>query len=165
MANKSLVYIPSSKDLDLNLVKTTKAQIELIPPYEDSGVKYQGKYKIKIDGNNYDVKSQSKWFVTGQLNSSVQNKSFTLTSKKTFVTSLIYGGNNNLWNSLYICDNQTFGYQPKCRIGISETPTTIQIQFNPPIDILSGYLSIGVDSPISAGDVTNFTIWGFQESI
>jgi hypothetical protein len=60
MVKKAVVYTPIGNAA--NISSTYDIQKGITPPYEDSGVKYQGQYKkaININNNEYQLKPQTK---------------------------------------------------------------------------------------------------------
>jgi len=54
--SSAVVYTPLNKAAGVSSLIEQK--INLIPPYEDSGVKYQGKYKTQIGNDTYELKGQ-----------------------------------------------------------------------------------------------------------
>jgi len=80
MTKKAVVYTPTS---DFSKV-TNEVNKELvqIPPYEDQGISYRGKYKVQTGDNAYELKGQqTRWYHLGA--TAIGTTTFTRANKDT----------------------------------------------------------------------------------
>lgn len=61
MAHREVVYKPTSDFNELYFKVNDK--ITAIPPYDDSGVSFKGYYKIRKSENQFELKTQERFFV------------------------------------------------------------------------------------------------------
>lgn len=66
-----MVYTPISSDIPSAQVIRQDTPSSRIPPYEDSGIKYQGKYKIQRSSSEYELKTQDENSIAIEFNSNL----------------------------------------------------------------------------------------------
>jgi len=82
------IYIIHHKIDNINV---DKSEILQIPPYEDRGVKFKGKYKIEKGNYNYELKLQQKFFLNQQLSGAASTTNYTYALRRKFyLTGLRY---------------------------------------------------------------------------
>jgi len=147
-------------------------KIQEIPPYEDSGVKYQGKFKTQQSGNTYELRGQvTRWVAVG-----VQNTGgtfdFTFTRArnelKFFATKLIvYFRNMSTFGiSNYIELTDVKGTQHDTRFVFFPTETSghQEVNFEDSPRVFEGD-SIGIRLLASLGltEFIAFELFGWEE--
>lgn len=149
-------------------------KIAQIPAYEDSGVRYQGKYKTQTSGNSYELKGQGKILTTGKFSSTNSADNYALSSQKKFFMT-------GLWiqwalaaavpaQKLYLADYDTDlasykitkGFEFFC--GIQASGSIFFDFSSAPIEFSNRMAwGLGVFPGLAATDYINYGVIGFEE--
>lgn len=135
----------------------TESQINLIPPYEDSGIRYQGFAKQEISKGQYKLIKQTPINSPGSL--AVGTTTIvTITNPRTtfFLTDFWFNQ-----SGIYAIDLQVDGLQKWSASGNTADLNQKHIHFDIPLKITSTLKSTWVD--ISGGSATNYSIAGWAE--
>lgn len=163
MAKKSVVYVGSTND---SITPIVESKINQIPPYEDSGVKFRGKYKIQKSQNEFELKSQATRFYSCLIptGSAAGNYSFPKSVLRFYATTMLLQVNcNTSPTEIIIYDGSTAN--PKFRGYFLSGEKNIVINFEgSPREFSGGNIIISIDSALAG--LTNFVnvlMYGFDE--
>lgn len=167
---KNVVYKPIQEPTFIPQVEQRLAEI---PPYEDRGVKYQGKYKIQQTETRYELKAQQyKQYYQANAAGTTDYIARDNPDKVIFCCSRIiltwYWAANataepfNLYDGYYIG-----GVSPQLQMTVSraERGKTLIIDLPVPIRFTADRIGFDCGNGGAAGDYMNFTLLGWEEQI
>ena len=150
--------------------KLFTSSIAQIPAYEDSGIKFQGKYKAQISANNFEIKAQQTRFYCLSA-TAIGNTVFTRQNKPTtrfYCTKMIvqsYGKAAFGVTSYDTLSDLTNGvYSLKFALWLTAAAQDLVIDFSDSPRLFTGDFVINKCSAGGA-EFTTFTLYGWEEQI
>lgn len=149
-------------------------KVDQIPAYEDTGVKFQGKYKTQISGNAYELKGQQKIMRALQFTNALSSSNFPLNIKKKFIlTGLLIQWDiaaKKPTEYFYLADYDGSSYKLtknfQFYFGIQASGSLFFDFSSSPIEFNNGIgWGLGLFPSLNAGDYCNYCFFGFEEQI
>lgn len=147
-------------------------QVQQIPNYEDAGVKYQGKFKVKKAQNEYELKSQETRFNVLILSGAAAGSTTTYTRSrpqtKYYCTKMMVQFRNvsafGATSYFILSDVKGTSASPVFYFVPNETTGTIVLDFSDSPRLFEGN-QFGIYSPygMALGEYFVFNLYGWEE--
>jgi len=148
---KDIVFLPQAP---IGKIPQLNKDFKQIPPYEDTGVKFQGYSKKKISQDEYNLTPQYPFTITGGIAGAPWYVDFALPAGKSYyITDIIISGNNTINNFGYmqLINGQNFSDVKILKqlpafnaAGVSSGFFSETMNINTPLKIDSSYLRVYV---------------------
>lgn len=178
-ASSNIIPVPATNFLNLgNAPYQIVSSAIAPPPYEDSGVKYQGYYKVKLNDNSYALKKQDRFFFFRQATGGGNTDYFATTrQRRLYITDINIQFNITTYNSLNsvnlspVTADHTGTGSTMLNIGLWGNAGAVNVHFEVPFvidlitsnDILTDLRILITNNAPTGTDRIYLTISGFYE--
>lgn len=175
MAKKTpapVVFKPLSPTLS-QIPSNVQSKISQIPPYEDSGVLYRGKFKTQQSSSEYELKGQQPKYFYQATNGATtgfitRSNTVSIFYCSAIVLTWFYGAGTtaqpfNLYDGYFGIG----GISPQFQMTVPRKDEGGILVINLPVPLKFADSQIGFDagSGAAGGDYMNFTLLGWEEQI
>jgi hypothetical protein len=165
-----VAYVPLNTAAQVsNLIEQ---KVEQIPAYEDSGVKYQGKFKTQQSQNTFELRAQVTRFTTFGVQNTGGTFDFTFarprSDLKFFCTKMIVHFRNmstfGIINYIELSDYNGTTYSPRFYFFPTEASGTLVIDFSDSPRRFEGtFFAIRLLASLGVSEFIAFNLFGWEE--
>lgn len=164
-----VAYVPLNTSYKVEPLVEQK--ISQIPPYEDKGVKYQGKYKSQQSENTFELKTQTTRYYTigGRLNAGSNLFTRSPATTKFYCTKMIIQyGNPSTWGNLaYIQVSDVKNSIATAQFtfwSIKNEPEPLVIDFSDSPRLFEGtQIDLNSSFGFAINEFIHFSLYGWEE--